>query len=177
MGEESWALFVGRFQPFHLGHLHAVLHILEREERLVIAVGSSLSSHEPRNPFTMGERVQMILAALDESKVSREKYLITGVPDTPFHPSWVTYVLKSVPPIGRVYTNDPLTATLFEEEGYEVVSVPLKNRGDYSGTEIRRRILSGEDWSKLVPPSVHKLITQFGGDARVKKISLEPLNS
>jgi len=177
MKEGSWALFVGRFQPLHLGHVHAVLHILKDEPRVVIAVGSSLSSHELRNPFTMGERVQMILAALSESGIDRGRYLITGVPDTPFHPSWVTYVLKSVPPISKVYTNDPLTATLFEEEGYKVIPVPLKDRGDYSGTEIRRRILAGENWSQLVPPSVYKLIREFGGDARVKKISTESFGS
>ncbi|MBI4181811.1 MAG: adenylyltransferase/cytidyltransferase family protein, partial [Candidatus Aenigmarchaeota archaeon] len=32
------ALFVGRFQPLHLGHLHAILRILEAAEGAVIAV-------------------------------------------------------------------------------------------------------------------------------------------
>jgi nicotinamide-nucleotide adenylyltransferase len=171
MSEDSWALFVGRFQPFHKGHSHAIHLILEREPKVVIAVGSSLSSHEERNPFTMGERVQMILGALAENSVERGRYLITGVPDTEFHPSWVTYVLKSVPPINRVYTNDPLTTTLFEEEGYEVVAIPLQDRSVYSGTEIRRRIVNREDWSDLVPGAVHDVIRGFHGDVRIRRIS------
>jgi nicotinamide-nucleotide adenylyltransferase len=171
MSKDSWALFVGRFQPFHKGHLHAIHLILEREPKVVIAVGSSLSSHEERNPFTMGERVQMILAALAENNVERGRYLITGVPDTEFHPSWVAYVLKSVPPINRVYTNDPLTTTLFEEEGYEVVAIPLQDRSAYSGTEIRRRIVNREDWSDLVPRAVHDVIRGFHGDVRIRRIS------
>jgi len=171
MSEDSWALFVGRFQPFHKGHLHAVHLILEKEPKVVIAVGSSLSSHEERNPFTMGERVQMILGALAEDNVERSRYLITGVPDTEFHPSWVTYVLKSVPPISRVYTNDPLTTTLFEEEGYEVIAIPLQDRSIYSGTEIRRRIVNCEDWSDLIPRAVYDVIRSFHGDVRIKKIS------
>ena len=48
------ALFVGRFQPFHYGHLHAVRTILEEAEELVIVVGSAQMSHEPDNPFTAG---------------------------------------------------------------------------------------------------------------------------
>ena len=171
MGKDSWALFVGRFQPFHKGHLHAIHLILGREPKVVIAVGSSLSSHEERNPFTMGERVQMILGALAENNVERGRYLITGVPDTEFHPSWVTYVLKSVPPINRVYTNDPLTTTLFEEEGYEVVAIPLQDRSVCSGTEIRRRIVNREDWSDLVPRAVHDVIRSFHGDVRIRRIS------
>jgi len=113
----------------------------------------------------------MILAALDEDGIERSRYLITGVPDTEFHPSWVTYVVKSVPPINRVYTNDPLTTTLFAEEGYEVVAVPLQDRGVYSGTEIRRRIVDREDWSDLVPRAVHAVIMSFQGDVRVRRIS------
>jgi len=113
----------------------------------------------------------MILGALEEDGIERSRYLITGVPDTEFHPSWVTYAIKSVPPINRVYTNDPLTATLFVEEGYEVVAVPLQDRGVYSGTEIRRRIMNDEDWSGLVPRAVHTIIMGFQGDVRVKRIA------
>jgi len=171
MSDNEWALFVGRFQPFHKGHLFALRLILGKERAVVIAVGSSLSSHETKNPFTMGERVQMILAALASDNVDRNRYLITGVPDVDFHPSWVTHVLKSVPPINKVYTNDPLTGVLFEEEGYEVVPVPLSNREAYSGAEIRRRIVAGEEWSNLVPDPVYKLIRDFRGDERVRKIT------
>ena len=34
-------LYVGRFQPFHLGHLGAVKSILEDVEELVIVIGSA----------------------------------------------------------------------------------------------------------------------------------------
>ncbi|RLF01945.1 MAG: nicotinamide-nucleotide adenylyltransferase, partial [Thermoprotei archaeon] len=53
-------LFVGRFQPFHLGHLKALRWILEREDEVIICIGSAQYSHSLRNPFTVGERVEMI---------------------------------------------------------------------------------------------------------------------
>ncbi|MGB9758853.1 MAG: nicotinamide-nucleotide adenylyltransferase [Thermoproteota archaeon] len=167
----SWALYVGRFQPFHKGHLYAVKRILEEEEKLIILIGSSLSSHEIRNPFTLGERIQMILLALDDEKIDRKRYLISSVPDTSFHPSWVTHVKKSVPYFYVVYTNDALTRVLFQEEGYIVKPVPLLNREIYSGTEIRRRIISGEEWAELVPKSVYDFIISIGGDARIRALN------
>ena len=63
-------VFVGRFQPFHLGHLKAVKDILGEVDELVIVVGSSQYSHEIDNPFTTGERITMIKRALEEEEIS-----------------------------------------------------------------------------------------------------------
>ena len=60
-------VLVGRFQPFHRGHLKAVDFALKHVDLLYIAVGSAQRSHEPRNPFTAGERIKMIKMALDEA--------------------------------------------------------------------------------------------------------------
>ncbi|MEM0162690.1 MAG: nicotinamide-nucleotide adenylyltransferase, partial [Thermoproteota archaeon] len=103
--------------------------------------------------------------------IDRKKYLISSVPDTSFHPSWVTMVEKSVPRFHVVYTNDALTRVLFQEEGYVVKPVPFLNREIYSGTEIRKRIINGEDWSELVPKSVYDFIVSIGGDARIRALN------
>ena len=50
-------LLIGRFQPFHLGHLNAVEYALKNVDILWIVVGSADKSHEYRNPFTAGERI------------------------------------------------------------------------------------------------------------------------
>lgn len=49
-------LLIGRFQPFHLGHLEAILFGLSKVENLWIGIGSSNKSHEMKNPFTADER-------------------------------------------------------------------------------------------------------------------------
>ena len=56
------ALFVGRFQPFHNGHLDAIQYILSTEDRVVLVIGSAEENNVPANPFTAGERFQMIEA-------------------------------------------------------------------------------------------------------------------
>ena len=63
-------LFLGRFNPFHKGHLMAIQQILAKENELIIAIGSSQQSHSLENPFTAGERVLMIHAAMKEAKIS-----------------------------------------------------------------------------------------------------------
>lgn len=53
-------LFVGRFQPFHLGHLMAIKDVLEEVDELVIVIGSAQCSHDVDDPFTAGERLVMV---------------------------------------------------------------------------------------------------------------------
>ena len=55
-------LLIGRFQPFHLGHLDAVLFALSRVENLWIGIGSSNKRNEKKNPFTADERIEMIIS-------------------------------------------------------------------------------------------------------------------
>ena len=62
-------LLIGRFQPFHLGHLDAVLFGLSRTENLFICIGSSNKSNESRNPFSAKERREMITSSIDPTIV------------------------------------------------------------------------------------------------------------
>ena len=73
---------------------------------------------------------------------------------------------------GRVH-EQPLTRRLFEEAGYNVRSAPLFNREVYSGTEIRKRIISGKEWEHLVPKGVAETIIEVGGDQRLRDLTRE----
>ena len=66
-------LFVGRFQPFHLGHLAAIKYVLKKVDELVIVIGSAQYSHRRNNPFTAGERLVMVRKALEEAGVDCSK--------------------------------------------------------------------------------------------------------
>jgi len=165
------ALFVGRFQPFHRGHLHAVKAILEEAEELVIIVGSAQMSHEPDNPFTAGERIEMIQRALDAGGVDRGRYMLIPIPDAPAHRVWVSQVESQTPRFDVVYTNQPLTRRLLLEAGYTVRGIDLHRRGEYEATEIRRRILAGEDWRTLVPDEVYRYLREIDGEGRIRDLA------
>jgi nicotinamide-nucleotide adenylyltransferase len=165
------ALFVGRFQPFHNGHLHAILKILEEADELLIVVGSAQMSHEPDNPFTAGERLEMIRYALDAADVDTKRYLLIPIPDAPAHRVWVSQVESQTPRFDVVYTNQSLTRRLLIEAGYDVRGIDLHMRDQYEATEIRRRILEGEDWKDLVPSEVYSYVREIDGEGRIRDLA------
>ncbi|MFB0543478.1 MAG: nicotinamide-nucleotide adenylyltransferase [Candidatus Bathyarchaeia archaeon] len=165
------ALFVGRFQPFHNGHLYAIQLILKEAEELIIVIGSAEKSHELDNPFTAGERMEMIRRALKSAGVNPSRFILVPVPDVQAHTTWVSQVVAYTPSFDIVYTNQSLTRRLLLEAGYEVREIPLYRRSEYSATEIRRRILEEGEWESLVPKEVYDFIKAFGGDERIRDLA------
>ncbi|MGD1956178.1 MAG: bifunctional nicotinamide-nucleotide adenylyltransferase/Nudix hydroxylase [Sphingomonadales bacterium] len=58
--EYHYLAFIGRFQPFHLGHKHVLDEALAVSECVLVLVGSANVTRSPRNPFTFEERAQML---------------------------------------------------------------------------------------------------------------------
>ncbi|KPV64674.1 MAG: Nicotinamide-nucleotide adenylyltransferase [Candidatus Bathyarchaeota archaeon BA1] len=164
-------VFVGRFQPLHNGHMGAIKDMLEKVDELVIVVGSSQYSHRMENPFTVGERITMIREALKEEGIPTSRCWIVPVPDVHIHMIWVAQVVGYTPKFDIVYTNEPLTRRLFIEAGFKVEPVPFHEREVYSATEIRKRIMNGEDWEELVPKCVAQFIKEVGGVERLRDLA------
>jgi nicotinamide-nucleotide adenylyltransferase len=164
-------LYVGRFQPFHLGHLGAVKDILEEVEELVIVVGSAQYSHNLNDPFTAGERLVMTRKALEEAGVNDSRFWIVPVPDVHLHMMWVSALEGYTPHFDVVYSNEPLTRRLFTEAGYKVKAIRFHERKLYSSTEIRERMLRGESWEKLVPKSVAAFVKEIDGVNRLRDLT------
>jgi nicotinamide-nucleotide adenylyltransferase len=162
-------LLIGRFQPFHLGHMEVVRKIIKECDELIIGIGSAQMSHTFENPFTAGERHLMISRALREEGI-RDFFLVPIV-DINQYGVWVSHVRSMVPPFQRVYTNNPLTKRLFSEAGYDVVASPLFNRAQFSGTEIRRRMVTGNDWRSYVPKAVAEVIDSIDGVKRLRDLT------
>ena len=164
-------LFVGRFQPFHLGHLSAIKDILKEVEELVIVIGGAQYSHNINNPFTAGERLIMVRKALEEAGMDYSRVWVVPVPDVHLHMMWVSAVEGYTPPFDVVYSNEPLTRRLFIEAGYKVKAIRFHERKLYSSTEIRERMLRGENWEKLVPKGVAAFIKKIDGVNRLRDLT------
>jgi nicotinamide-nucleotide adenylyltransferase len=170
----SRGIFVGRFQPFHLGHIATIKFALEKVEELVIVIGSAQISHEMRNPFTAGERVQMIKDSLDaERGIDIKRILIIPVPDVSFHPLWTYQLDIMVPKYQSVFSNDFFTRLLYKERGIEVIQPGLHRRNELSGTEIRSRMVRGRDWKDLVTTQTAKFVDDIHGIERIKAIFMK----
>ena len=80
-------LYIGRFQPYHLGHQAVIHKIVEEVDEVVIAIGSAQVSHTPENPFTAGERMTMIYGALEDL---RDRCYIIPLQDVDRNAVWAT---------------------------------------------------------------------------------------
>src|ERR1700730_16318740 len=156
-------VFIGRFQPFHLGHLATVEYALTLVKHLYIVVGSSQKSHEAKNPFTAGERILMIRHTLDAYKIDPSRYLIIPIPDATGHAVWTAYIDQVVPQYEVVFSSDRLTLQLFKEKGVPTIEPPLLDRPKFSATEVRRRIVEGDKWKELVPSAARNSIAPTRG--------------
>lgn len=58
------AVFLGRFQPFHIGHYSIVEKILTEYKRLMLVIGSAEKSGTDENPWTLQEREEIIRASI-----------------------------------------------------------------------------------------------------------------
>jgi len=162
------AFYIGRFQPYHLGH-HAVIQKIAKEvDEIVIGIGSAQKSHTLVDPFTAGERVMMVSRSLEELDIT---YYVIPIMDVHRHAIWVSHVRSLTPPFNVAYSNNPLVIDLFSEAGIKVKKSPLFQRDVYSGTEIRRRMLNDKKWQNLVPKAVVKVIKEIDGVQRLKKLS------
>lgn len=167
----EWGLFVGRFQPFHNGHLEVIRSVLRtyRPNELIIGIGSAQTSHTLRDPFTAGERFEMIVRALEFERL--EHFWVVPIPDVDRHAIWVSHVASLLPPFEEVYSNDPLTRMLFQQAGYKVPELPFFNRGAFEGTEVRRRMAAHEEWRDLVPLSTRTVLDELGAEERIRLLA------
>ena len=106
-------LLIGRFQPFHLGHLEALQFALSKVDKLWLGLGSSNKPIEKSNPFSAEERKKMILSSIDDSM--KNKITIYFIPDVDIHVKWIEKIDTIVPKFDIVFSNDPLTDHLYSK--------------------------------------------------------------
>jgi len=66
-----YTVFIGRFQPFHIGHMSVVDKALAVSDKLIMVIGGHDNPRTPRNPFTTKERIEIIKAAVPIEYQSR----------------------------------------------------------------------------------------------------------
>jgi len=158
-------LLIGRFQPFHLGHLEAFRFALSKVDKLWIGIGSSNKPSEKNNPFTADERKDMILSSINDQILNRIE--IFYIPDFENHIEWIKNIDLIVPSFEVVFTNDELTQVLYRKRGKKVIQVPFKEREILSGTNIREKIISDQNWQELVPEGTKTVLQKIGAKNRL----------
>lgn len=151
---------IGRWQPFHKGHLSLVRRAIETYGNITLGVGSSNKGHTWENPFTFAERINMISACLEEEGLSNRVRFVP-IPDVGDDKVWFRLIEELVSDIGLVITGNAWCERIFSNAGYRVIHPDFLRKEFYNGTLIREDMrLQGlsQVWKKKVPEAIVRII-------------------
>ena len=162
----SRALFIGRFQPFHNGHLHVAKGISKKFDEIIVGIGSSQGKNTEENPFSFNERKQMVSKTLKSNKI--KSFRIYPVPDLYNDYKWTNYIIDNLPKFEVAYSGNPWTIRCFKK--HKIKCRKIKLFKGISSTKIRESIKNNKNWEKFVPKEIFVEIKKINGDKRIKKI-------
>ena len=162
---------MGRFQPFHLGHLDLVKQILSECDEVVIAITSSQFNYLEKDPFTASERIEMIYQALKEDGVDLSRCFIIPIENQFNIATWTSYLKSTLPQFDKVYSGNEYVSMLLADTGIPVIKPKFLERERYNATHIRNLMIEDQNWQSFVPPIVANVIKKINGINRLKTIS------
>ncbi|MHA1990452.1 MAG: nicotinamide-nucleotide adenylyltransferase [Candidatus Hodarchaeales archaeon] len=168
------ALYIGRFNPPHKGHLEALKYIFNINEidSVIIGIGSAQESHSVKNPLTGGERFELVNTMMkSHTEFESKQYHIVPLLDMNNNNLYVSHVLSICPKFDMVFSNNPLVQLLFKKAKLTVNEIPLIRRQNYSGTIIRNHIINEEPWEDFVPKEIIEFVKDFTIVQRLKILS------
>lgn len=175
------ALFIGSFQPLHRGHTRAIRHIAARFPKIIIGIYAADLKHTHDNPLSYVERRRMLEEILSTISLKEdEREIDTPLPDVHFSivplphltdkAAWLTALHQACPTLDVVYTNCPVLENTLQEENIPVFHAQLHEPKELNSAEIRRRIILGHPWSKLVPMKVERFLKHHHLVDRIREI-------
>lgn len=92
----DYAVFIGRFQPLHLGHQHVIDTALKKAKRVIVLIGSADSSPSLRNPWSYDSRTFMFRAVYRDALKSG-RLILAPIFDHAYNDeAWVAQVQSTV---------------------------------------------------------------------------------
>lgn len=144
-------LVVGRFQPFHNGHLYLLRQALEQAEQLVIGIGSSnVSNHD--NPYFLTKRKKAIQEVIKRENLGKRIKSIISLPDIPDDDEWARRTLSKSGKVDVIISNnDSGVNVFFEKLGIPILRFSYYDREHLEGVKIRKLMRGGEKWEDRIP--------------------------
>lgn len=180
----DFLVFIGRFQPFHLGHLQVINTALEQAKQVIVLVGSSFQPRTIRNPWSFKEREQFIRGAFPTETQPRLK-IMPIVDDMYNDQNWIARVQQAVQSVieSEVHTTPPRVGLIGhskDETSYYLslfpqwssVRVPSYQNG-LSATPIREHYFLEGLISDQLPASVQTQLAQFKTTEGYEQVSGE----
>lgn len=172
----GYLVFIGRFQPFHIGHKRVIEKALDLADNVIILLGSAHQPRTPKNPWTAQERATMIYDGLDLGEDAK-RVIVVPLRDQMYNDQkWVGSVQQTVDDVirGRGWTDYPPRVGLIghskDESSYYLKMFPQWTLIDHdmdeilSATDLRELYFEGKNLKflqSLVPPSTFSWLEAF----------------
>lgn len=175
----------GRFQILHNDHLKYLLAGKQCCEHLVVGItnpdpsltkldeADSTRSDKVANPFTYYERYLMVSAALIEAGLGQEDFSVVPFPIN-FPHLYRYYVPLDAVFYLTIYDQwGEKKLILFQDAGLQTEILWRRSCRDkgLTATEVRKRIVAGEEWQHLVPQTIVGLLQQWDVAARLQHLA------
>ncbi len=144
------SLVIGRFQPFHLGHLFLIKEALKISDKVIIGIGSSNVKNSD-NLFSFEERKKMIESVFIHEKIGDRLINIIALEDIPDDDLWLKNVLLKVQSFSVVIGNNNWVNSIFKNGGFIIHEIPYYKRYLYEGEKIRGLMREGKKWQDRIP--------------------------
>ena len=158
------ALFIGRFQPFHNGHLYSLKKCFEIAEKVIVGVGSSQESGTENNPWDYQTRKKMVESLRGLS------LKVVAVPDLFNDQKWGEQIMRLIKEAGYEpgevvgVGNNDWTNRILKARGITVYETGFYKRDELEGVKIRTLFNEGdESWKGRVPKAVVKYLEEYAG--------------
>lgn len=167
--KKKLGIYIGRFQPFHKGHLKTVETILQHCEKCLIVLGSHLQFCSGYNPWTSNERMNLITAAVGAEHAN--DILFFPISDTIYlEDNWKMQIIRGV----FQHCTDDDSILLYghnkDESSYYLKLFPqwnlveIDNFENYNSTDFRRAYFSNETQQAIydmIPQANHAALAQW----------------
>jgi bifunctional NMN adenylyltransferase/nudix hydrolase len=183
----DYSVLIGRFNPCHAGHVKVIAKALEISDYIILVLGSQNIARNTRNPFTVAERKEMILASLPLELIPR--VVLTSANDYMYNDTrWIAGIQSAVQEAIHIHKQTAIyTNNNFKDYNFRIALAGMHKDGTsyylnnfpmwdnsiavtpaewdgeiLSATAIRKRLFNHElEYCSEMAPEAKKLIYSY----------------
>ena len=178
----DYLIFIGRFQPFHIGHEYVIRKALTLSDKIIVLIGSAHQPRTVRNPWDFNEREAFMRCAFDEEENAR--ILAFPLLDYTYnHQLWIKSIqqlisgitqtkIASKSKIGLIgHNKDHTSSYLNDFPQWE--RVEIENYQNISSTHIRESYFYQKEIGDVINTNVALLLESFKQTKAYAQVSHE----
>jgi bifunctional NMN adenylyltransferase/nudix hydrolase len=178
----DYLIFIGRFQPFHLGHESVTRKALELSDKVIVLVGSAYQPRTVRNPWDFNEREAFMRLAFSQEE-NRRILAFPLLDQTYNNQLWIKLVqqlvagvvhnkIASKPKIALIgHQKDETSDYLTQFPQWERVEV--ENYKNISSTKIRELYFNNKEFTISLNSNIAMALEKFKSTKAFEEVQNE----